>query len=460
MPGTRNPLPPSARPGAMPGHLTLPTIVLYNMAGFAFNLYDTVLYAWLPYFYTPPSDSNAVTYVSIGIFGAILAGGRILDALTDPFVGYWSDRTHTRWGRRKPFICVSGPVLFLTFVMVWHPPIAGVSPANAWWLGLVLFFYYWSYTGLLIPWLAALPEMSSENEVRMKIVSIGIVIGIAGALVGGGLSGPVLERFNPVVMAVGLGFLAFLAGELTLLGIREPLAPARVNRPQPGPAGFFSTFRAVFADAQVLSFAGMIMFVQITYQLMLMNLPYLTTLVLGQKESTASLLMGEIILLIALSTPFWYWLLKQYPKRRVMRWIIVFMALGFFAGFFIGCSDAVSPLVQAVLVLPLAAIPMGGMFTASLGLIADLTDYGELKTGTRTEAMYFGIYGIVRKTGWALCSVILTTAFSLWGYSAQNPFGVRAIWLICAGCCAVGWIVFVPYRIGDSKEETRGRMLP
>lgn len=438
------------------GGLTFGTILLYNLAGFAFNLYDTVLYAWLPYFYSPPADGGGVAYVSIGVFGIILATGRILDAVTDPLVGYWSDRTRSRWGRRKPFICISGPILFLTFVLVWHPPVPGQSMVNAAWLGLVLFFYYWAYTGLLIPWLATLPEMSPENDVRMKIVSVGIVIGIMGALVGGGLSGPMIQRFSPVVMALILGTFAFLAGELTLLGVRENPAAAQSR----GKAGFTTTIKSVFSDRHVLSFSGMILFVQLTYQLMLMNVPYLTTLVLKQDESMASLLMGEIILLIALSTPFWYLLLKSYPKRRVMRYIILLMALGFGASFFIGRFPLFSPFVQAVLILPLAAIPMGGMFTASLGLISDLTDYGELKTGSRTEAVYFGIYGIVRKTGWAFCSLILTSAFSLLGYSAANPFGVRAIWLICAFCCVIGWLLFIPYRIGDSREETRQMMAP
>lgn len=442
-------------PGNRPSHsVPLTTILLYNLAGFSFNLYDTVLYAWLPYFYAPPPDSTATAYVPIGIFGMILAGGRILDAVSDPMIGYWSDHTQTRWGRRKPFICISGPILFLTFVLVWLPPVAGESMLNAAWLGVVLFFYYWSYTGLLVPWLAALPEMSRENRVRMKIVSIGIVIGITGALAGGGLSGLIIEKFSPFAMALGLGALAFLAGELTLLGVRETHGHLP-QKDDTGAPGFMAAFRAVFADTQVLSFAGMIMFVQITYQLMLMNVPYLTTLVLKQKESTASILMGEIILLIALSTPFWYWLLKRYPKRRVMRWIILFMALGFFAAFFIGKTAVVSPLIQAVVILPLAAIPMGGMFTVSLGLIADLADYGELKHGKRTEAMYYGIYGIVRKTGWAFCSLILTTTFSLLGYSAENSFGVRAVWLVCGTCCIVGLLLFIPYRIGDSKDETR-----
>ncbi len=433
--------------------LSLATIVLYNLAGFAFNLYDTILYAWLPYFYTPPENSNAVQYVSLATFGIILAAGRILDAVSDPFVGYISDHSNTRWGRRKPFIFVSSPLLFITFVLVWKPPVQEINMMNAVYLGTVLFFYYWSYTGLLVPWLATLPELSRKNDQRVKIISIGIVIGILGAMAGGGLSGILIEKYSPFAMAMILGSFALLAGELTLLGIKENYTPPKEKTLKK--QSFIQTVKKIFNDRQTLSFSGMIMFVQITYQLMLMNVPYLTTLILGKSKATASILMGEVILLMALSTPFWYFLLKRYPKRQVMRYIIGLMGIGFCFCFFIGRFSIFSPFTQAIIIIPIAAIPMGGMFTASLGLIADLTDYGEIKNGTRTEAVYFGIYGIVRKTGWAFCSIILTMTFSIFGYSVENPLGVSVIWIICTICCIIGLILFIPYKLGDSIDETK-----
>lgn len=187
---------------------------------------------------------------------------------------------------------------------------------------------------------------------------------------------------------------------------------------------------------------------------MLMNVPYTTTLILGREEADASLIMGEVIILMAASTPVWYRLLQRFPKRQVLRAIIVAMMLGFILNFFIGAGNVIPPLLQAMLVFPVAAIPMGGMFVAVLGLIADLTDYDQLKFGQRREAIYYGIYGIVRKTGWALCSLILTGVFSAFGYSAANPLGVRVVWLVCALSCLVGLLVFMPYRLGDTREET------
>ena len=283
----------------------LKTIIFYNMASFSFNVYDTILYAWIAYFYTPPQDSGLTHYMPLAAIGVILAGGRILDAVTDTLVGYLSDRTRSRWGRRKPYIFISTPILFLSFILVWLPPVKGDSMTNVIFLAVVLFFFYWGYTGVLIPWFAVLPEMSDQNPQRVKIASIGVAIGVIGALLAGGLSGPLFEKMGALPMALILGIPAFIAGELTLFGIKER-RPDLYEFPK---EGFFKVVKEVFVDRQVLSFSFMVMFVQMTYQLMLMNVPYTTTLILGRKETEASLIMGEVIILMAASTPLWYWLL-------------------------------------------------------------------------------------------------------------------------------------------------------
>ncbi len=431
--------------------LSMREIILYNLAGLTFNLFDTILYAWLPYFYIPPADSNLTRYIPLAALGVILAGGRILDAVTDPLMGYLSDHTRSRWGRRKPYIFISNPILFISFILVWNPPVPGESLTNAVFLGAVLFFYYISYTGMLIPWFAVLPEMSPKNDERVKIASVGVAIGVLGALIGGGLSGPLMGSFGMFRMALMLGLVGLVAGQLTLYGVHER---HRLNPDEETPP-FLTVMREMFADRQVLSFSAMIMFVQLTYQLMLMNVPYLTTLILGRSEGDASILMGEVILSTAASVPLWYRLLGRYPKRTLFRAIIVWMAAGFGLSFFIGKLPFFSPFMQAMIVFPLVAVPIGGMFITVLGLIADITDYDELKSGRRREAMYYGIYGIVRKTGWALCSLILVGVYSAFGYSAENPTGVRAVWLVCGLSCVVGLAAFVPFRLGDSKAETK-----
>ncbi|MCG6911104.1 MAG: MFS transporter [Deltaproteobacteria bacterium] len=437
--------------------LTFRETILYNLAGFSLNVYDTVIATWIMFFYMPPEGSHHIRYIPMALLGLILAGGRILDAVTDPLVGYLSDRTVSRWGRRKPFIFISAPLLFIAFAMIWLPPEADTSWVNGCYLAAILFVYYWAYTGVLIPWFAVLPEMRQENRKRVKIATIGVAIGVLGALAGGGLSGPLLEKAGAFKMALILGAAAFIGSELTLLGIREhPLE--RHTGMDADAAGFFRVLKEVFADRQVIAFSITIMLVQLTYQLMLMNVPYFTTLVMGQDEAAASMLMGKIIIIMALSTPLWYLLLSKFPKRHVFRVIMLIMTAGFILSFFIGELPVVPLSFQAVIVFALVAVPVGGMFAVAIGLIADLTDYDELKSGRRREAVYYGIYGIVRKTGWAFCSLIMMGVFRWFGFSAENPAGVRVIWLVCALACLLGFVAFIPYKIRDNQEDTRKQM--
>jgi len=440
-------------PAAADRPLGMKEIVLYNMTGIPLNLYDTVLMAWVMYFYIPPQNMGRIPYLSIAAISIILAGGRILDAVTDPLVGYLSDHSSSRWGRRKPFIFVSLPILFLSFVLVWAPPVAGPSIWNAVFLGAVLFFYYWAYTGVLIPWFAVLPEMSRENRERVKISTTGVAISTVGVLIGGGLSGPLIEGMGPLKMALILGVVAFIAGEISLLGIKERYLPQPDEMPL-GAGSFFRVLKQVFFDRQVLSFLVMIMLAQMTYQLMLMNVPYSTTLVLGGKESDASLLMGILVVIMALATPFWFRMLSRFPKRNIFRLILLWMAVAYIGCFMIGSPLLGASTAVAVVFFAVVMIPYGGMFATVLGIIADISDYDELKSGGRREAVYYGIYGIVRKTGWAFCSLIIGGVFSLFGYSAENPLGVRVVFLICSLVCFAAFLAFIPYRLGDSRAET------
>ncbi len=444
---------PHANGALYTGPLTMTEIILYSMAGLAFNVYDTVLYTWVNYFYNPPSSSAAIRYLPAAAFtiAAVLFGGRILDALTDPLVGYWSDHTKSRWGRRKPYIFLATPILFISFLLVWTPPMAAASSINILYIAVVFFFYYWAYTLVLIPWFAVLPEMSPKKDDRAKIASVGVALGILGALVAGGLSGPLMAKYGIFVMALILGVVGFIAGELTLFGIKQRHKIDEAEKM----SGFFKAMKEAFADRQIFSFAAMITLVQLTYQLMLMNTPYLTELILKRNKADSSILIGEVIIAMAISVPLWYWLVKKYPKRHVFRGVIAAMIGGFGLSFFIGWYPVLSPFVQAMIVFPLAAVPLGGVFLLSLLIIADLTDYGELKTGKRKEAIYFGIYGFVRKTGWAFSAVILNGVLALFGYSVENALGVRMVWAFCAASCLVGLLFFIPYKLGDTKEETK-----
>jgi GPH family glycoside/pentoside/hexuronide:cation symporter len=90
-------------------------MLLYASGSFAGNVISRTKDLWLIFFFAPPEDETDIARrSSILAVGAVLAVARVIESFDDPFIGYWSDRTRSRWGRRIPFVLFAtpfGPVL-------------------------------------------------------------------------------------------------------------------------------------------------------------------------------------------------------------------------------------------------------------------------------------------------------------------------------------------------------------
>ena len=96
--------------------------IIYASASFGGNLVSRTSQLWLLFYYAPPSDAGLPTIVPRVVLAIILLVVGIEDAIDDPLIGYWSDRTRTRWGRRIPFVVLATPFYLLFFVLLFTPP--------------------------------------------------------------------------------------------------------------------------------------------------------------------------------------------------------------------------------------------------------------------------------------------------------------------------------------------------
>src|SRR5919198_5367311 len=93
---------------------------------------------WLLYYYAPPSDAHLPTLLPNLAVGALLTVGGIVGALDEAIVGYFSDRTRSRWGRRIPYIVLGAPLWSIFFVLLFTPPPDSGNAATA----IYLFFVF------------------------------------------------------------------------------------------------------------------------------------------------------------------------------------------------------------------------------------------------------------------------------------------------------------------------------
>jgi len=134
--------------------LPLSLKIMYGAGSGGFALVILAIGTWTVYYYAPPSGQGLIVYAPMALLGTAMMIGRVVDALTDPLIAQWSDRTRSRWGRRIPFILFGSLPLVLSFILVWNPPVPGNSVVNFTYLVLALgLFFLFSLRGwALKPW--------------------------------------------------------------------------------------------------------------------------------------------------------------------------------------------------------------------------------------------------------------------------------------------------------------------
>ena len=162
--------------------------------------------AWILFFLVPPADEGPARVPDVSVLGfeidaRLFAGiviglGRFLDAFTDPLIGWWTDRTHTRWGRRIPFILFSTPFYALFAALVWFLPVEEASIWNLIFLVIVLELFLTAHTMSSGALEALVPEVTRGASDRNNLVGFIFVLAIVGAVISLGGGGILVDRFG------------------------------------------------------------------------------------------------------------------------------------------------------------------------------------------------------------------------------------------------------------------------
>ena len=113
--------------------------------------------------------STDVLLIAPGVMGAIYSLSRIWDAISDPLVGYFSDRTSSRLGRRRTWILASCLPISLGFYMVFAPPMSFDTAALTWWMAVAIIFFYSAMTLFFVPHMALGAELTTDYHERSRL---------------------------------------------------------------------------------------------------------------------------------------------------------------------------------------------------------------------------------------------------------------------------------------------------
>jgi GPH family glycoside/pentoside/hexuronide:cation symporter len=353
--------------------------------------------------------------------GLLFGLGRLWDAVTDPVVGYWSDRTRSRWGRRRPWMVASIPVLALFCWMVWNPPASLAGTALVAWIALALFGFYAAYTTYSIPHASLGAELSLDHHERSLVFGahrVAFVLGMMAAFAGIGFASNHEDgRVGAAIVAdvsIVVGSLLLLATPL-LLGERVQFAGRVASSP-------WAALRDVAGNTHARTLLATWFVEGLGGGVLGVLAPYVAEYVLLRPDLIA-IIPAFYVVAAVVSVPVWIAASRRWGKRRVWRVSMVGNAV------FFGATFTVEPgeLYLLAGLLAGAGFSSGCGGTIGASMLADVIDYDEYTSGERKEGAYSAAWGFAIKASIALVVVLTGLVLEASGFVPNQAQSARAL---------------------------------
>jgi GPH family glycoside/pentoside/hexuronide:cation symporter len=401
--------------------LTVREKIAYGYADFGYGIAFSFvgLYLW-PYLST-------ITQVGVFLAGMVLLAGKVWDAVTDPLVGALSDRTRTRWGRRRPWLLFGAVPFGLTFVAIWLLPTDFGKWDGFAYFVVVYMLHATAYTCVAVPHGSLTPELTRDYDARTGLTSYRMAFSIAGVLVGSTLLPLIVggehARWTQLgfVRVAGICAIAMISGPLVVFfGCRER-HPQRVVRRVSILEGFrlvlrnrpFSLALSMYLAAWVgLSMTtGMFVF-------------YFNHWLKFGDELTFVLLVTFVT--AGLMLPVWVRVSARFGKRAAYIAGMSAYALVGFATLLLAPSTTQSVWLFAVG----AGIGISAIYVIPWSIIPDCIEYDELKTGQRREGTFYGFVTFAQKLAAAIGIFIASSVLKLTEYEGSATPSASVVWAI------------------------------
>ncbi|MBN2163384.1 MAG: MFS transporter [Pontiellaceae bacterium] len=361
--------------------------------------------------------------VVVGFLGAI---PRLFDALTDPMVGYISDNTRTRWGRRRPFIFTGALTAGLIYALMWQLP-PGHSESFYFWTFLsasLLFFL--AYTVYATPFVAFGYEMTPDYHERTRLHAFANTIGQFAwlgvpwfyALMASSLFRDTVHGAR--VLAIWVGAIVALLGIVPALFCREKMsaAPKAAEGFLKNMIAFAKGIATTFTCSPFVKLCGATFLVFNGFQLgMSFSLYVMIYYLFRGDDAAAGKLQGSFGTVTAIATllviPLTGWVATRIGKRKTFL-ITISLSLVGYALKWIGYNP--NHPYWLLFACPLVAFGTGSLFTLMGSMISDVCDFDELRTGKRREGIFGAIYWWMVKIGMTLALLLTGVLLKVSGF--------------------------------------------
>jgi GPH family glycoside/pentoside/hexuronide:cation symporter len=365
-----------------------------------------------------------------GVIGLLLGISRVWEAVSDPLVGYWSDGTRSRLGRRRPWMLAGIPLLALFTLMVWSPPVWLTGGGLLVWTGVALFGFYTAFTVYTVPHTALGAELTGDHHDRTRVFGAHRIAFILGMLLAFVAIGWVSESEDPRRAVLVVAVATVVVASLLLLA-SPALISERPDHRGRGAASAWAALRDVLRNryARLLLSAW---FVEgLGFGVLGVLAPFFAEYVMDRTDLIA-VLPAFFVVAGVVSIPGWIALSRRVGKRVVWLVAMVGQAVCFGGTFVLDPDD-----VAATCIL-LAGAGMSNACGGAIGasMLADVVDYDELASGERKEGAYFAAWAFALKLAIGVIVAGVGFALEASGFvpnAEQPPQAILMLRLLFAG---------------------------
>jgi GPH family glycoside/pentoside/hexuronide:cation symporter len=397
----------------------------------------------------------------IGLAATVQA---IYATLVYPFLGYLSDRTNSRWGRRVPFILYGAVPLGMSFMLVWTPP---VTSGQVFWFTLYFLltaiFFDTMFNLTMVNWSSLFPELFRTPQERSMASAWKQMFGIVGLVAGLALPTMIASAIGWPAMGVVFGMVSIVTLLTTIpsmeLKKRKAERQTAESISEAGlPVG--KALRYTLVNRSFVTFVAMRFFVQFAFTMLTADLSFYVKYNLGLGGTEQSLLL---LATLAVALPLvyaWGWLVPRLGAARAAILAISLFGLALIPFYF------AKTFLFALVVALCLGVGLSGILMLTDVLISDIIDEDHLKTGVRREGMFYGIHGLIVGLCTPAQAIVTTLVLLASGYvsSGQQPASALVgfkvmITVIPIVALVIGLLCFLPYPLKRQRvAEIQSRL--
>ncbi|WP_107666315.1 MFS transporter [Cyanothece sp. BG0011] len=410
--------------------LNFSTKLAYGIGELSGSLPSNILVFFFLFFLTD------IAGLKPGLAGIIVMIGKIWDAINDPLIGWLSDRTRSRFGRRYPWMILGSIPLGLSCVLLWTIPPNNHQTFMIIYYTLIALVFYTAFTAVLLPYSALSAELTQDYNDRTNLISFRSAFSIGGSIFSLILAELIFSWVNNqqkqyLILGLIAGLIAILAIFMSIVGTYQRYHQVQDGYRNSHPSSslsFQEKLRLIFTNFPFICVMIIYLCSWLSVQTIAAILPYfvINCMELTEEHFTRMAIMVQGTALIMMMV--WSHLSHRLGKKIIYLMGIPFTIVAELGLFLLQPGQVTLMYIIAIM----AGIGIATAYIVPWSMLPDVVDLDQLKTGQRREGIFFALVVQLQKVGIAVALLvvgkILDSAGYIPGSTGQQP--ETALWAI------------------------------